>query len=161
MRSKYLFPSFLLVLVAIVGCNRQSQPDGMPPLRPVVLEFTQGGSPLAEASVSVLPEDTDKRWFAGGATDAAGKLKPMTQGRYAGLAEGKYKITVIKTEIDESTVQRTEFGVSSTPVSYYLVDPKYADAAATPLVLDVDKNTKTATFELGPAIRVKNESTGP
>lgn len=147
MNFSRLFPlrlfavSSILAMFVFLGtaCRRQELPEGMPPLVPVTLTFTQENKPLAEANVSLMPEDTQSRWSAGGATNAVGAILPMTLGQYAGIVPGKYRVTVTKSEED----------------AFHLVDPVYSTVESTPLILDVTPEQKTASFDLGAPVRLK------
>jgi hypothetical protein len=126
----------------------------MPPLYSVTLEFLQDGQPLADASVILHPEEASGKWFAGGTTDSQGKIKPATQGRYDGVAAGKYKVTVSKIEIDEKSIKIIGEGLQ-TYDSYHLVEPKFAEIAQTPLTLEVSKKGENFSFDAGAAVRKK------
>jgi hypothetical protein len=160
MKISQLFFLTVCLLLLVTGCIQRRLPEGMPPLYHVTLEFLQDDKPLAEASVILFPETENGKWFAGGVTDLQGKLKPMTLGRYQGVAAGKYKVTVSKFEVDEMSVKKMEN--SSVYEYYHLVDPQFAETVTTPLSLEISENNSTKTFNVGTAIRKKlDKETGP
>ena len=149
------------LILFIAGCGGAKKPDGMPALHKTTLTFTQGGTPLAEATVALVPLEGAMTWPAGGVTDNNGVLRVKTQGQFEGAPAGNYKITVSKTETegtaetgessDEANVRPV--AVSSNVKSYYLVDKKYRNAKDSDLTLEVKAGTNTETFDLGPAVR--------
>ncbi len=143
------------------ACRWQQYPEDLPKLYPLELTFLQEGKPLSEATVTLLPEPPAGKWVAGGMTDASGKIHLKTQGAYPGVVLGNHRIVVSKVELDMSSVKMTEYGPSSRPDSYHLVDPSYSDPGTTSLSIQVEKNTKSAKFDLGGAVRVKIVDSGP
>ena len=99
-RTLASFTMLLIALFIIVGCGGEQRPDGMPRLYPAAITVMQGGSPLAEASVVLFPEDSaNERWAPMGTTDASGVAVLRVDGRYEGAPLGTYKVTVSKLEI--------------------------------------------------------------
>ncbi len=72
----------------------------MPELYSITLQFTQAGAPLSGAAVQLIPLDPTNKWTCGGGTDASGTCVVHTHGVYRGVAAGKYKICVSKTETE-------------------------------------------------------------
>lgn len=156
-----LVPTVLCLILLASGCTSQRLPEGMPRLIPLTLSFVQQDKPLAEAVVSLVPEDPESRWSAGGTTDANGRLLPKTMGRYAGVAPGRYKVVVYKQEIDltsEKTQLKDKIELHDV---YYLVDPRFGDSGTTPLVLDTDQGGKSVSFDVGDSVRIKAVHTFP
>ena len=159
---KQLFTLLLCALIlSTIGCGGTEKPDGMPPLHQTTLTFTQDGKPLAEASVTLSPQDAaNTQWSLGGATDSNGVLKVQTQG-FDGAPEGTYKIVVTKTETegagapvessDDASVKPSAAG--SVPKSFYLVDKKYRSVGTTDLTLEVKAGKNAQTIDLGSAVR--------
>ena len=147
------------LLLCAAGCGGDSKPDGMPALHSTTLTFTQGGVPLAGASVTLTPQDAaNAQWPLGGATDNRGVLTVQTQG-FRGAPAGLYKISVTKTETEDTgtATESSDLGgapaVSGGSKTFHLVDPKFRSAATTELTLEVKPGRNTETFDLGPAVR--------
>jgi len=86
-----------VLVMGVSGCGEQL-PPGLPELHPTTITITQGGENLADATVSLFPEDTAlSRWPAGGVTDQNGKATLKTYGKYSGAPAGKFKVMVSKT----------------------------------------------------------------
>ena len=160
-----LFISLLCAVVLFVaGCSGEKKPDGMPALHKTKLTFTQGGAPLADAKITLFADNAaNTQWTSGGVTDSNGVIQLKTLGKYDGVPEGTYKVTVSKTET-EGTAEEVVVSddVSKKPAassgggakSYYLVDSKHRSAATTELVLEVKSGTANdKAFDLGPAFR--------
>ena len=159
-----LFISLLCAVVLFVaGCNGEKRPAGMPALHKTKLTFTQGGAPLADAKITLFADNAaNTQWTSGGVTDSTGAIQLKTLGKFDGVPEGTYKITVTKTET-EGTAEAVEVSdnVGKKPAassggakSYYLVDSKHRSAATTDFVLEVKPGTANdKAFDLGPAFR--------
>ncbi|MDR1959279.1 MAG: hypothetical protein LBQ54_09615 [Planctomycetaceae bacterium] len=156
--KQYLFPPSLLLLLLIpfCGCTREV-PDGMPATVPCFITVTQDGKPLAEASITLIPEDGGQ-WNGGGKTDAGGTARMYTQAKYEGIPAAKYKVIVAKTEFVAGVPESSDHRIKGTPDIYYeLVEAKYANAETTPLTLDVVKGTKNYQIDIGQSVRIKVE----
>jgi len=160
--NQRFFISFLIVLVLfIAGCGGVKKPDGMPTLYKTTLTFTQDGTPLAEATVTLVPVEGAVTWSAGGMTDSNGVLKVKTQTQFDGAPAGNYKITVSKTETEgKAEMVESSDAANVRPVAatgnvktYYLVDKKYRTAKDSSLTLEVKSGKNEETFDLGPAVR--------
>lgn len=147
----------LLPFCLLIGCGEKG-PDGMPALTPLTLQFTQGGKPLADAAIQLIPADPTSRWVSGGGTDQTGKCVVRTHGTYVGAPTGKYKVCVIKneTEGEPEGMDMSNPGQSkpSTLKTVSLVDLKFTLPNTTPLELEVTESGEpTQTFELGEPTR--------
>ena len=122
----------------------------MPNLIPVVLIVTQEGAPLAEANINFYAQDpVNKKWGAGGVTDAQGKLDVKTQGKYKGLPAGKYKITVSKLLVENPPQKE-----SDPPGKYFeLVEKKYTKEISTDIMIDADGKTSIYEIKAGKAVK--------
>ena len=133
---------FSLFTIFLSGCG-EATPPGMPQLFPVSITITMDGNPLEGALVSCVPED-GSQWFAGGITDAAGKVALQTKGRYNGIAVGTFKVAVIKNMLSpDSTESETK--------QLRIVDKRFNETSTSPLSLVVDKTTKSAELQVEPA----------
>jgi len=157
--NQRFFHLFLCALMLfVVACGGPKKPDGMPALHKTTLTLTQDGTPLAGASVSLVPETGAMRWPAGGITDKSGTVHIKTMAQFDGAPEGSYKVTVIKTEEEDTgeVVKMSDAdGGGTVPVmkSYYVVDKKYQTPAGSDLTLEVKPGKNTKPFDVGKAIR--------
>ena len=144
--------AFLCCAVLCCGCGGEKKPDGMPKLVPVSVTITQGGAPLAEALVSFYPStEANKQWSCGGATDEQGVIKVMTLGKHEGMAPDTYKVTVMKTLIENPQINEDD-----PPGQFYqLVDKKYMLENTTDLTITVtDEKNQTFTLDVGDAVKI-------
>ena len=153
-----LFPvvSVLLVFTFLAGCSGQRLPDGMPRLFPCEIIILQGGEPLAQAMVTIIPTEEGNKWSASGRTDDAGKAIMYTWGQYAGAPEGTYKVVIGKTEVvGAPPAATTEEAARRPPDRFYeLVEAIYSEASTTPLEIEVKRGTRTFTLDAGEAVRI-------
>lgn len=133
------------------GCG-EKKPKGLPKLTPVSVTITQGGAPLAEAVVSFYPAtESNKQWACGGTTDAQGVLKVMTLGKYEGMVPDTYKVTVMKTLIENPQLKEDD----PPGQFFHLVDKKYMLENTTDLTITVttDKD-QSYTLDVGEAVKI-------
>jgi len=168
MRNQRILNSSLILFVLafwVAGCTGSDRPDGLPELHSVVLEFNQAGTPLATASVRLIPQDTSNTWASGGTTDASGKAVLRTHGKFDGVPAGKYKVCVTKQEMSELQDMMPGGDSPEPPASaagknYDLVDPQYSSPSKTPLEIEVTAGSNSyEPFDLGEAVRT--EKAGP
>jgi hypothetical protein len=151
----------LFHVVMVTSCDN-NRPSDMPPLQPVTLIFTLDEKPLSNAIITLYSTEPNFKWSVGGGTDENGQLIPMTHGRYAGVPEGIYKITVDKvirnsppipaeSELPEDEKQRQKIfdAIEKQTIITRIVDEKFLDAKKTPLELNVVKGKNKQTFDLG------------
>jgi len=159
-----LFVALLLVVCVLSGCQ-EKRPAGMPVLYPCEVTITQGGAPLGDADVNLMPEVGSSQWVISGHTDANGVTKIMTHGKYSGAPAGPFKVLVSKTlpvpskypepgpnGTSEEWTQWSDLTRSEyrPPVRY--VKPEYADVSQTPHSITISKGKNSATFDVGEAI---------
>jgi hypothetical protein len=136
-------------LVTSAGCfGSLTKPAELPQLHPLTLTITQDGQPLAEAIVSLKPQDDANKWATGGVSDAQGIVKVKTAGNFPGAPEGKYKVTVIKTEMELQ---------GSAMVDISVVDKKLINPTTTTLEVEVTSGKNEVTLDVGKPVRVKVE----
>jgi len=161
---RLLFSAFFLgtLLALSLGCG-EKLPADLPKLYPTRLVIIQDDKPLEGASVHLLPKDTNSRWAAAGKTDSSGRVEFFTEGRYRGVPEGDYQVTVSKTftepsqfdkarpdDIDYATWER--MAAQEKRDSYHLVDPVYDSRKTSPLELTVGpKQPKDRQIDVGKA----------
>ena len=154
----------LLSLITLLGCTRQSVPDGLPKLVPVTLTITQEGTPLAGAIVSVVDPGGGIQFMVGGTTDVNGSVVLHTHGLYKGAPLGKFKVRVVKTEADQPPADlppppplgTKEFEAYRKQLdklkTYMLVEKRYTQLNTTPLELEIT-GPLTTTLDVGKAVR--------
>lgn len=149
MKKRFLAFAALSALAFCSGCG-QPTPDGMPKLTPVVLTITQGGSPLSEAIVCFYPSDTaNQQWGCGGTTDGKGKLEVMTLGKYKGMVADTYKVTVMKTVVENPQLKEDD-----PPGQFYsVVNKKYMAESTTDLTITVGSDPVEQTLDVGEAVK--------
>ncbi|MEN6495730.1 MAG: carboxypeptidase-like regulatory domain-containing protein [Thermoguttaceae bacterium] len=85
----------LSLLVSPLGCHRgPTRPEDLPELTPCTLTIMYKGSPLSDATVTLVPKSGN--WVGVGQTDSGGQAVIQTNGRYAGVPAGSYAVTVTK-----------------------------------------------------------------
>ena len=131
----------------------------MPKLYPCTLVITQENKPLEGAVVALFHQDRSlQKWTAGGVTDKSGKVVLKTQGRYDGVVEGDYKVTVIKTEVEPGVLLNPETEEAIPGKTWTLVEPRFGNVALTPLTLAVEGKKISETFDVGTAIKQEMRS---
>jgi hypothetical protein len=157
---------FAALIPFIIGCGGEKRPSDLPTTYPTVLTVIQDGKPLEGASVNLLPKDTNSRWAASGITDSAGRVDFFTEGKYRGVPEGEYQVTVSKTTTEPSKYEGQEKPADVDPITwsktlaaevrigYRLVDPQYNSRNTTPLTLTVDpKQDENRQIDVGGAYK--------
>ena len=153
-----LFSCALILL--FVGCGGDGRPDGMPALHATALTFTQGNTPLADASVTLSPDDASlSQWSIGGVTNNRGVVTIQTNG-FNGAPAGTFRITVNKTETEGEAAPRTEpvdndapFVETSNIRSFQVVAAEHRSLATTQLTVEITPGRNAQTIDLGPAVR--------
>ncbi|MGL6195669.1 MAG: carboxypeptidase-like regulatory domain-containing protein [Thermoguttaceae bacterium] len=147
-----------LLLPTFIGCGPKVPAD-MPKLYPCTVVITQDNQPLEGAVVTLFHQDPSlQKWTAGGLTDVSGKVVLKTQGRYDGVAEGDYKVTVTKTEVEPGILLNAETEEAIPGKTWTLVEPTYGNVAFTTLKLNVPKKKVSETFDVGSAIKEEMRS---
>ncbi|MGL4943402.1 MAG: carboxypeptidase regulatory-like domain-containing protein [Thermoguttaceae bacterium] len=154
---RYIVKSYVMfvlcLLAMVIGCGKKL-PDGMPKLYPVRFQVTQSDKPCAGASVRLIPEG-DSPWIVGGTSDANGMVAPQTHGEYPGVPVGKYKVTVMKVDIELGPPSTSMYD-SQRSEAFTLVDEKYANPKTTPLQLEVVAGANDIKpFDVGAEMRAK------
>jgi hypothetical protein len=129
----------VLALVAVTGCGKSADVDREKTV-PVTGVVTYNGTPVAEASVGLVPDappgPTPPGRGAFGRTDAQGRFELMTFVAGDGAVPGNYKVTVTKVEGGNPAEQAEEgaddyddpeAGGGQAPQTKHLLPEKYAD----------------------------------
>jgi hypothetical protein len=152
------------VTLIFSGCNR-GVPSDLPKTYPTSITVIQDGQGLSNATVMLHPTD-GSQWYASAITDTNGVAELRTQGLYAGVVVGKYKILVSKREVNSSNVtipdpQADPEGYSkalakanSEMKEFDLVDPKYAKPETTPEELEIIAGTNKKNIDIGKAVKI-------
>ena len=149
----------LLSFGIVVGCGPKL-PVGMPKLYPVTITVMQDGTPLEGATV-VLSGGSGV-WSATGLTDAQGKTNLHTQGQYAGVPEGKFKVAVTKAISEgepppsrpmpgdvESQRRYEDYQQSGKTYQRFHTTPlEYRSAETSPLMVDIAKGVKNVAVDV-------------
>ncbi len=95
----------------------------------------------------------------------SGKAILYTMDRFKGAVPGKYKVVVSKREFDPGDpIPDLRSGEIPTPQmtqglrpasTFYLVDEQYGSEETTPLEIEVSKEMRTHTVDIGKAVRIK------
>jgi len=159
------------VLLAVSGCSREKLPADLPDLFPVSVTVEQEGKPVPGAVVTLNHVDGDAKWSASCETGNDGVAKNFfTNGKYKGVAAGKFKVCVRKLEREalekvdlppeptdqyERFLWRQKYNESQRrPESYDLIEPKYFDPRLTTLEIEVTAGGKNEfTIDAGKPTR--------
>ncbi|MDR1140466.1 MAG: prealbumin-like fold domain-containing protein [Planctomycetaceae bacterium] len=162
---------FVTLLINFSGCNRQALPPDLPGLYAVSCTITQENQPLENASVGLISVDSNMKWSATARTDSNGKAVFFTNGKYEGVAAGKYKVVLSKTErgkgepippkpteVEEIIKWQQKYIDNPAPVpNYRIVELQYSEPATTPLEIEVVAEKASAKnvflLDAGKAIR--------
>jgi hypothetical protein len=151
MRQIRLTAALALALLGLLGCSAESRVK----LVPVVGTVTQGGKPLANASLSFIPDQGNKDITPGTASsDDTGYYAAKWLTR-TGLAPGSYKVTVTTDPFASTSAVPSEF--ANDPFMYQMQQGVPSPAAKkTPglkseFTADVTEQGGTFDFDLGRA----------
>ncbi|HBT78069.1 MAG TPA: hypothetical protein DEB39_14365 [Planctomycetaceae bacterium] len=134
----------------------------MPRLYSCEITVLAEGKPLENATIAFHKNDvTAFKWVVTSLTNASGKARMVTQGRYSGVPEGEYVITVTKLERDRKTPSveitpdnLTQYAIKSATVDVYTwVDPVYREKDTTPLKITIDGKSLDRQFDVGKSER--------
>lgn len=159
-----LLSALAIALFVTAGCGGEKRPDGLPPTFPLSVKVLQEGTPLADATVAFYFADGSMNWTIGGMTDAAGVAKMYTHGKFDGVPEGNYNVTVSKmiyegkAEYDAAMESGDTAAARAIEVNaWQLVGDEYMIPGKTPIKVEVKKDTKTLEVDAGTAVRIKKE----
>ncbi|MDR0609814.1 MAG: carboxypeptidase-like regulatory domain-containing protein [Planctomycetaceae bacterium] len=157
MKYSRIIVSVFLLIFLVSGCGQKKRPDGMPPLVTCSVLVQQENTPLANANVSLIPEDGSK-WNAAGTTDVSGVAKLYTLSQYEGVPEGKYNVVVSKTETIPGIAVPSGSSAKGTPDQHFkLVEPQFSNPTTTPLTLNIIKGTSGYEINAGKAVRIQEK----
>ena len=165
--QKNVFLCFSLLTIAFiitVGCGGDQRPDGLPPTYPLTIKVVQEGKPMEGATVSLRFTDGSMNWIIGGVTNAEGKAKIVTHGKYEGAPEGSFNVTVDKTvqegkaEYDAAIERGDTAAAQKIEVNVWqLVEDDYLLSSKTPIKIEVKKDTKELEVDAGKAVKIKKD----
>jgi hypothetical protein len=145
--KKYIILLSALLVLVFAGCS-QEMPDGMPELYPCQITVTRDGQPFAMADVKLYPVEPQKKdWSTAGLTGTNGVVDLRTNANYRGIPAGKYKIIVVKEEI-EDVDNKFYYRVNT-------VDPKFGAIDSTPLEIEIKSGKNKQTVEVGPEVKTR------
>ena len=145
-RTKILaaFCGAILLLAILTGCVDQRLPAGLPDIYPCTLTILQEGQPLSGAMILLYSQNEPCPWTISGTTNEYGVAQMLTHGRYPGVPQGDWAVTIMK-NIAVFNEKRTD-GMEDV---YAKVDPAFSDKNTTTLHLNTVKLT-TEVFDVGP-----------
>lgn len=152
MKFRILIISFLATsAITFTGCS-ELKPEGMPVLYPVKIAVVQDGQPLENASVLLIPlESENYRWNSGGLTNRAGIAQLKVDGKYKGVPQGNFHVSISKTITDPVP---TDAGPFFKPDAYDTVDPKFSDAPGAETIEVRPGQQKSWTIDVGKSVRI-------
>ena len=136
MRRRSLFG--LIGLALLLGCNSGSVSGTVP----ISGKVTYKGAPVEGAIITFVPEGNGRTATA---TTIAGGVFSLTTVDAAGAMPGKYKVTVDKVEYGaggSSSMEAAASGNAAEGQSKRVLPAKYAEAASTPLAMEVPSGGK-------------------
>lgn len=125
-------------MAVLVGCNSASTPG----IVPVGGKVSYKGTPIEGAIITFLPDGTGRPATA---TSSAGGVFSLTTVDASGAMPGKYKVTVDKVEYaaaGASSMEAASTGNAAEGRAKRALPKKYAEAASTPLTIEVPANGK-------------------
>lgn len=130
------------------GCGFNAVPEGLPELTPCSLTIVQEGKPLVGAIVLLYPDNQGCPWTVSGTTNECGVAEMTTHGKYPGIPQGDWSVTVSK---NNTVYDKKSEGDNWT--IYAKVDPLYSDKETTPLRLRCEAET-VKMFDVGPETNI-------
>lgn len=163
MRNFTLLALCVMVATSLVGCKKDSRPEGQPKLYPISVKIIQDGVPLEGAHVAFISSDPQlMRWPCGGLTGADGIAKINTYG-FDDAPEGSFLVTVSKYESEggmtaeesAAAMQSDSGEIPQGESIYNLVGMDYGNSSKTPLSIEVKATgeNETVEFDFGKAER--------
>ncbi|TWU18123.1 hypothetical protein Poly21_02780 [Allorhodopirellula heiligendammensis] len=149
-----LFSYLTLLLCITSGCSTDDRPEGLPDLQPLVVKVLQSGSPLAGASVRLIPNDATNPWALGGTTDDNGEAAIQTNGKYSGAPLGEYRVTVSKLQSDTPATASDDPSGAVEGKTFQLVDLAYQSQQKTPSTISVTaEDDSVKIVDVGAAVK--------
>ncbi|MDR1385335.1 MAG: hypothetical protein LBJ67_16015 [Planctomycetaceae bacterium] len=155
----------LLMFVWCLGCGKKL-PEGMPPLQSCTLIMLQDGKPVDDVLVRLYPMDKSlSKWTVGAISQKNGEAVLKTLGQYNGAPAGKYKVTAMKTLIQDVegaklTEEQKAEGIGVPQKKTIYVNPKYEFENTTDLVVEIYEGTNREEIDLGAPMK-KEEAYNP
>jgi len=154
-----LLLSLAVASMSLIGCRKEPRPADLPDLFPVSVKVEQEGKPVPGAVVSLNHTDGVAKWSASCETGSDGIAKNFfTNGKYKGVAAGKFQVCVRKLErqevekVDlppepkdeyERFLWRQKYEESQKrPPSYDLIEAQYFDPRLSKLEIEVTAGGK-------------------
>ncbi len=165
MRNALVIALALGLTAPLVGCGKK-KPDGMPDLHPTTISIIVDGKGIANANVTLQPEDAKtNKWVPAGTTDNKGVATISTSG-YKGAPVGNYKVVVsADEEIDygedgappkDDPAALEAWNRKANPNNWKRFSPvevKYTNVGSTPLTIAIAAGKNEQEFDLGTSTR--------
>lgn len=158
MKQPFLIPTLSLLLIVWVGCTPSNRPPGLPKLYPASITLTQGGKPISDVSIQLIPK-VESIWPVSGTTDANGTAMLVTYGQFPGAPEGSYTVAVSKTTI-KSDKPQDEYTSGITEI-FSLIEVEHTKPETSKLEMTVEKKPNSKTFELGEPVHILVDTIRP
>jgi hypothetical protein len=159
--KKNNFVLLLLFCVMPIGCGiNSSRPVDLPALNSCKITITQNGTPLNEAAVIAIAQNTTAKYrTATGTTDANGVAELCTYG-FSGAPVGEFNVIVKKAVLEGAEEITDAFGVKqiSGGKDYNLVNKKYSNEKTTDLKIDIKTGENFFSFDVGEPVHELDES---
>jgi len=170
-----LLLSLVVLSFSLPGCGGKPRPKDLPDLFPVSVTVEQEGTPVPGVVVSLNHVDGAAKWSASCETGSDGIAKNFfTNGKYKGVAAGKFKVCLRKIEREETEKveippepkdpferhqwRQKYLDFQNTPDSYDLIEAKYYDPKLTTLEIEVVAGGKNEfTLDAGKPVRIQNQ----
>lgn len=159
-QSTILFCCSVILSCGIIsGCRPNNRPHDLPRLYPCVLKFILDDKPLDGAMVTLKSTDPAFSWMIGGITNENGVVEPHTHGRFPGVPEGEYRVTVAKGEDKQVGGKKIKDPESEEMIDsggvlqvYTYVAEEMTDPEQTPFSVVVSKKAGKAEFDCGKSV---------
>lgn len=147
--QNYLLTIFLVVFA--MGCNGEKRPDGFPDIYPCEVRLTQENKPFANATI-ILKSDRPEldRWSIAGITNEEGIARLTTNGKFSGVPEGDFIVTINKEEIEYGPEKKIDGEmVKTNPKKFRCVEKIYTDPTTSPLKIKIEKKKNKFDLDAG------------
>ena len=164
LRKSLFLVASISVIGLLQGCG-QPAPDGFPAVRATTVKVVNGGTPIANVSVILVPEGSSLTYVMAGKTEADGTAKLQTsQGTFikTGVPDGTYRIMLNENPKIDMPVLTMEEQASMSPQQQQARQKEYetklaaartvpvllGDANKTPLKMTVDASNTSMEIDI-------------
>lgn len=151
---------FLMAAIMLTSCS-EKKPEGLPALYPCKIKVVQEGAPLS--GVSIFLKSSESKFPSTGTTDSGGTAEIFTMGKYSGVPEGEFIITLEKRISDPEKVEpEVKDGVLVYPNAklYSLLNPDLGDTNKSPHKIKIENKNNFIEIDAGKKVKVFLGNTG-